>query len=146
FAIQLGADCPFFIKNRAVFASGVGDKFEDIELSLDNYFFVLVKPDISVSTKEAYEQIVPKQPEVSLKKIIKMPINEWRQKMHNDFEIPIFKKHPEIEDIKQTLYDKGAVYASMSGSGTSVFGFFEEKPEPSLIESFSNNFVWKNHT
>lgn len=146
FAIQLGADCPFFIKNRAAFASGIGEKFEDIDLSLDNYFFVLIKPDISVSTKEAYEQIVPKQPEISLKKIIKLPINEWRQKMHNDFEAPIFKKHPEIEDIKQTLYDKGAVYASMSGSGTSVYGFFEKKPVISFSDSFPNNFVWKNYT
>ena len=141
FALQLGADCPFFLKNKPVFASGIGDQFEDVDLSLENYYLVVIKPDIFVSTQEAYAQIVPKQPAMSLKEIVKMPINEWRNYMHNDFEASIFKKHPSIGAIKQNLYDNGAIYASMSGSGTSVYGFFEEKP----TLSFSNHFVWKNY-
>ncbi len=141
FAVKLGADCAFFLKNRPVFASGIGEQLEDIELSLEQYYMVVVKPNIFVSTKDAYSNIVPKQPDMCLKEIIKLPIKEWRNYMYNDFETSIFKKHPTIEEIKQTLYDKGALYASMSGSGTSVYGFFEEKP----ILNFPNHFIWNNY-
>lgn len=141
FAVKLGADCAFFLKNRPVFASGIGEQLEDIELQLEQYYMVVVKPNIFVSTKDAYSEIVPKQPEVSLKEIIKLPIEEWRNYMQNDFEISVFKKHPAIAEIKQTLYDNGALYASMSGSGTSVYGFFEEKP----ILNFPNHFIWNNY-
>lgn len=145
FAVKLGADCTFFLKNRPVFASGIGDKLEDVNVSLENYFMVVVKPDISVSTKEAYAEIIPKQPSVSIKEIVKKPIKEWRTLMVNDFEVPIFKKHPIIGDIKQNLYGNGAVYASMSGSGTSVYGVFEKKPAISISEIFPNCFVWENY-
>ncbi|HZJ80118.1 MAG TPA: 4-(cytidine 5'-diphospho)-2-C-methyl-D-erythritol kinase [Dysgonamonadaceae bacterium] len=141
FAVKLGADCAFFLNNKPAFAFGIGDKLENIELSLEHYYVLLVKPNISVSTKEAYAEIVPKQPEISLKEIVKLPVHEWRNYMHNDFEAPIFKKHPAIAQIKQTLYDNGAVYASMSGSGTSVYGFFDKKP----ISNFPNCFVWSNY-
>ena len=141
FAVKLGADCAFFLKNKPAFASGIGDKLEEIKLSLDHYYMVVVKPNIFVSTKEAYSEIVPKQPEMSLKEIIKLPIKEWRNYMHNDFETSIFNKHPAIAEIKQTLYNKGALYASMSGSGTAVYGFFEEKP----TLNFPNCFVWNNY-
>ena len=141
FAVRLGADCAFFLTNKPAFASGIGDKLEEIEISLDKYFFVLVKPDISVSTREAYADIVPKQPEMSLKEIVKLPIQEWRNYMYNDFETSIFKKHPAIAEIKQNLYDNGALYASMSGSGTSVYGFFDKKP----ALDFPNHFVWNNY-
>ncbi|MDD2551870.1 MAG: 4-(cytidine 5'-diphospho)-2-C-methyl-D-erythritol kinase [Dysgonamonadaceae bacterium] len=141
FAMKLGADCSFFLNNTPAFATGIGDKLEEIDLSLEEYYFVLIKPDITVSTKEAYAQIIPKQPAVSLKEIVKLPIGEWRETMFNDFETPLFKKHPEIKEIKETLYNKGALYASMTGSGTSVYGFFEKKPDI----SFPNCFVWKNY-
>ena len=117
-AAKLGADCPFFIKNTPVFATGIGEKMEDIELNLSNYHFVLIKPDISINTGLAYSMITPKRPEVSLKEIVKMPPEQWKGLMINDFETPIFKKHPQINDIKQQLYELGAVYASMSGSGS----------------------------
>ena len=141
FAVKLGADCAFFLKNKPAFATGIGDKLEEIELSLDHYYMVVVKPNIFVSTKDAYSEIVPKQPNMSLKEIVKLPIKDWRNYMHNDFETSIFKKHPAIAAIKETLYNKGALYASMSGSGTSVYGFFDEKP----ILNFSNHFVWNNY-
>ena len=102
---------------------------------------IVVKPNIFVSTKEAYNNIAPKQPKMSLKEIVKLPIQEWRNYMHNDFETSIFKKYPAIAEIKQTLYNKGALYASMSGSGTSVYGFFDKKP----ILNFPNCFVWSNY-
>ena len=145
FAVSLGADCAFFLKNKPVFANGIGDNLVDINLSLDDYFMVVVKPDVSVSTKEAYTAITPKQPAVSLQEIVKRPINEWRNLMQNDFETPIFKKHPVIGDIKESLYDQGAVYASMSGSGTSVYGLFEKKPSVCFSETFPDYFVWKNY-
>lgn len=126
-AVQLGADCPFFIYNRPVFASGIGEKFEDIELSLKGYYFVLIKPDIYVSTKDAFANIKPQQPQVSLKEIIKHPVWEWKELMVNDFEKSVFAKFPEIEEVKEYLYGRGALYASMSGSGSSVFGIFAEE-------------------
>lgn len=141
-AAQLGADCPFFIKNKPAFATGTGNELEEINLDLSNYFFVLVKPDISVPTKEAYSMITPGKPENSLGEIVRQPVSLWKEWMKNDFETPVFRKHPEIRDIKHQLYDLGAVYASMSGSGSSVFGFFTE--EPDLNDSFPHHFIWTN--
>lgn len=141
FAIQLGADCSFFLKNRTSFASGIGDQLQVIDLSLEGYYFVLIKPDITVSTKEAYQEIIPNVPVLSLKEIIKLPIIEWRNTMFNDFETPVFRKHPEIKEIKETLYTQGALYASMTGSGSALYGFFEKKPE--IL--FPDCFVWKNY-
>ena len=141
-AAKLGADCPFFIKNTPVFATGIGEKMEDIELNLSNYHFVLIKPDISINTGLAYSMITPKRPEVSLKEIVKMPPEQWKGLMINDFETPIFKKHPQINDIKQQLYELGAVYASMSGSGSSVYGFFNKMPQ--IDNLFTDHFVWSH--
>lgn len=141
-AAKLGADCPFFIKNTPVFATGIGEKMEDIELNLSNYHFVLIKPDISINTGLAYSKITPKRPEVSLKEIVKMPPEQWKGLMINDFETPIFKKHPQINDIKQQLYELGAVYASMSGSGSSVYGFFNKMPQ--IDNLFTDHFVWSH--
>ncbi len=141
-AAKIGADCTFFIKNRPAFATGIGNMLEEIELDLSNYFFVLVKPDISVPTKDAYAMVSPKQSEISLKEIVKKPVSKWKELMKNDFEPSVFKKYPEICRIKEQLYELGAIYASMSGSGSSVYGFFESKQE--LKESFPNCFVWTN--
>lgn len=126
-AVQLGADCPFFIYNHPVFATGIGEVFEKIELSLKNYYFVLIKPEIHVPTKDAFALISPKQPKHSLKEIVKLPVAEWRGLMENDFEESVFAKYPAIGDIKNSLYRQGALYASMSGSGSSVYGIFTEQ-------------------
>lgn len=139
----IGADCPFFIRNQPVFATGTGNCFEPISLSLQGYHLCLVKPDIAVSTPEAYANVTPRQPMHSLKEIAKRPVTEWRELMVNDFEASVFPKHTRIEQIKEKLYAKGAIYASMSGSGSSVFGLFNEatllKGEP----LFSDCFVWE---
>jgi 4-diphosphocytidyl-2-C-methyl-D-erythritol kinase len=139
YAAILGADCAFFIQNKPVFASGIGNIFEEINLSLKGYYLVLVKPDIFVSTKDAFANIIPMKPNHSLKEIIRMPVETWRATMKNDFEDSVFKKFPEIAAIKDKLYDMGAIYASMSGSGSSVFGIFREQVEH-VDEVFSGCF------
>jgi len=140
-AAKLGADCPFFIYNRPLLASGIGEIFEDIELTLDNYYFVLVKPEIHVSTKDAFASITPRTPEISLKDIITQPVSKWKDYMVNDFEKSIFPKYPVIEHIKMKLYALGAKYASMSGSGSSVYAIFDKKMD--LKHHFNSCFVWE---
>lgn len=141
FAAKLGADCSFFIRNKPAFATGIGEILEPIELDLSRYFFVLVKPTFGVPTKDAFAMLSPKEPEISLKEIVKKPISEWRDLMKNDFETPVFRKYPAICAIKEKLYELGALYASMSGSGSSVFAFFDRKPK--LNHLFEDCFVWQ---
>lgn len=140
-ATTIGADCPFFIRNTPVFATGIGTIFSPVELSLKGYHFCLVKPDISVSTPKAYSMVTPKTPSVRLTEIIKYPIEKWKEFMVNDFEMSVFKQFPEIRNIKDFLYAAGAIYAAMSGSGSSVFGIFKEKT--SLSEKFPDYYVWE---
>ena len=135
---RLGADCAFFVQGKPAFATGIGDILTPIKLSLSGMHLVLVKPDIFVSTKEAYGGIVPATPEHELLEAIKAPIAEWRHTVSNDFEKNVFRLHPEIAAIKQTLYDMGAVYASMSGSG--LFPHAVEEAE----RVFDDCFVWQS--
>lgn len=140
---RLGADCAFFVQGKPAFATGIGDILTPIELSLSGMHLVLVKPDVFVSTKEAYGGIVPATPEHNLLEAIKAPIAEWRHTVSNDFEKNVFRLHPEIAAIKQTLYDMGAVYASMSGSGSTVFGLFPHAVEEAE-RVFDDCFVWQS--
>jgi 4-diphosphocytidyl-2-C-methyl-D-erythritol kinase len=139
FAAMLGADCPVFIKNKPVFATGIGNVFTPIKLSLKGKSLLLIKPDIQVSTPEAYSLVVPEIPLVSLAELIQQPLSDWKNTIRNDFEKSVFTKHPEIERIKKDLYELGAVYASMSGSGSSVYGIFDKKP--SQTTKFKDCFV-----
>lgn len=134
YAAKLGADCAFFIKNMPAFATGIGNILTPVDCSLKGYYIAVVKPDIHVSTKEAYALVSPAYPENRLEDIITKPIEEWRGAMKNDFEKSIFAKHPSVADIKEKLYSLGAVYASMSGSGSAFFGIFKEKPDAKIIE------------
>lgn len=138
-ALKLGADCPFFIRNKPVFATETGNIFTPVKLSLKGYFLLLVKPDIHISTSEAYSLVIPEKSEISLSELIKQPISEWKNTIKNDFEKSVFLKYPEIKRIKDNLYQMGAVYASMSGSGSSVYGIFESEPESNDL--FDNYFV-----
>lgn len=142
-AATLGADCPFFIQNKPVFASGIGNIFEPIELNLSNYYLCLVKPDVAVPTPEAYAMVKPHMPEISLKEIIKRPLSDWRELMENDFETSVFPKHPIIRDIKEEMYHQGAIYASMSGSGSSVYGLFEHPTSLTDKALFPDCFIWE---
>ncbi len=129
YAAQLGADCPFFITCTPVYATGIGNEFHPITLDLVGLYLVVVKPDVFVSTKEAYSMVVPEKPAVTLDKKIALPIAEWRDTISNDFEKGIFALHPELQGIKDRLYELGAVYAAMSGSGSALFGLFTEPVE-----------------
>lgn len=142
-AARIGADCPFFIRNKPVFATGTGNIFEPIDLSLAGYHLCLVKPDIAVSTAEAYARVTPSRGAVSLKEIITRPITEWKEVMTNDFEASVFPRFPEIRHLKEKLYEAGALYASMSGSGSSVFGIFREATQFKEQALFPGCFIWE---
>lgn len=138
---KFGADCPFFVRNKPAYATGIGDVLTKCDVSLKNKFIVLVKPDVFVSTKEAYAHVTPKTPAISLAEAIKQPIETWKEHIVNDFEQSVFPFHPELSALKQTLYDLGAIYASMSGSGSTMYGIFD-RPTPELHEVFDKCFVY----
>lgn len=124
YAAMLGSDCPFFVVNKPCYATGRGEVMEPIQLDLKNYTINLVYPNIHVNTGWAFKQLTPKEPEVSLKEVIKQPPEEWKALMKNDFETPIFEAHPELATIKEKMYNQGALYATMSGSGSAMVGIF----------------------
>ncbi|MFT7036469.1 MAG: 4-diphosphocytidyl-2-C-methyl-D-erythritol kinase [Cyclobacteriaceae bacterium] len=126
FAGQIGSDCPFFIQNKPILVSGTGTEFNPALIDLSKKKVIIIHPNIHISTKEAYSGIVPKAPKNSILKISKLPLSNWKSLLVNDFERLISLNNPEISNIKKTLYDSGAIYASMSGSGSSVFGIFKE--------------------
>lgn len=140
-AVQLGSDCPFFILNQPVFAEGRGERFSTFPFSLKGYFMLLITPNVVVSTQRAYDYVQPEIPAVSLKERLKMPLVEWKEKVENNFERSVFQSFPELGVLKQKLYDCGAIYASMSGSGSSLFGIFKQLPEQTN-EIFKNCMVW----
>lgn len=141
YASELGSDCAFFIKNKSLLASGRGNIFSDIQIAQGDLEIIIINPGIHVSTSEAYAGVVPKQPEIPLAELIKQPIHEWRKKIRNDFEPSVFEKYPAVADIKKQLYELGAIYASMSGSGSSVYGLFREAPD--VEKHFKGMFYWK---
>ncbi len=143
YALQLGADCSFFLENRPMFASGIGEKLSAIEVSLKGYYLLLVKPQFGVGTKEAYSNIKPAIPTFPLPEAIHQSPEKWQESVFNDFEPSVFQIYPEIAELKSKLLNMGAVYAAMSGSGSSVFGLFKEAPH-FINEDFGKDcFVWK---
>lgn len=142
-AATLGSDCAFFIRNKPVIASGKGEVLEPINLKLKNYFIVIVKPRAHISTTEAYAGVKPAKAKVSLADLIQKPIADWKDLIQNDFEKTIFEKYPGIRNIKNKMYKLGAIYASMSGSGSSVYGIFEQ--EKNLSAYFRSCTVWQSY-
>jgi 4-diphosphocytidyl-2-C-methyl-D-erythritol kinase len=136
YALTLGSDCPFFIINTPAFASGRGEILKPINVNLDGYYIVIVNPGIAISTKLAFSLITPKVPDTNMEAIICEPVTSWKEKLINDFEQPIFNSFPELANIKETLYQKGAVYASMTGTGSTVYGIFPT----SMMDTLSFNF------
>lgn len=131
YAAKLGADCAFFITADPSYAGGIGDVLMPVDVpgaGLGGYYLAVVKPSVAVSTRDAYAAIVPKAPAKCCRDIVRQPIETWKEELVNDFEAPIFAMHPELAAIKQSLYDAGAVYAAMSGSGSALFGIFREQP------------------
>ena len=128
YASTIGADCPFFIQNKPTFAHGIGDQFKEISLDLSDYEIVIVKPPFSVNTADAYRNIRPQKTDFDLTNLKTLPIDEWKNQVKNDFETSVFPQFPELSEIKQKLYKAGANYASMSGSGSAVYGIFRYLP------------------
>jgi len=129
YALQLGSDCPFFIHNRPSFASGRGEVLEPVSLDLSGYSLQLICPELHVSTAGAFRNIIPRKAPLALRELPLLPLTEWRQRVGNDFERPVFEAHPVLADIKQQLYDQGAIYAAMSGTGSTLYGVFEKGRE-----------------
>lgn len=129
YAARLGADCAFFIRNTPTYAEGIGNLFSPIRLSLKGYRILLVKPDLFVSTREAFSRIRPRRQATPLREVIERPIEEWKELMTNDFEESVFPQFPAIGELKEKLYRQGALYAAMSGSGSSVFGLFSPEED-----------------
>ena len=141
YASRLGADCAFFILNKPAYAEGIGERLMPIELNLKDWYLGVVRPDIPVSTKEAFSLIVPQKPQVNCRDIVSGPVETWRDLLVNDFEQSVFSIHPELAVIKSHLYGMGAVYAAMSGSGSSLFGLFREPVDLAKEQEFEGMFT-----
>jgi 4-diphosphocytidyl-2-C-methyl-D-erythritol kinase len=124
YALQLGADCPFFIENFPKYITGIGEKMRNINLDLSSYKLKFIFPELHISTAEAYEGVIPSQPKTSLLDLINQPIENWKSIVKNDFEDTAFLKYPQLKKIKEKMYTDGAIYASMTGSGSVIFGVF----------------------
>lgn len=129
YALQLGSDCAFFIDNQPAFVTGRGEQLSPYPINFHKLYLLLVCPGLHVSTAEAYSMLKPQQPATSLSELLQEPLENWHKHVVNDFEGPVFRKFPELAAIKTKLYDAGAVYASMSGSGSALYGIFNQKPQ-----------------
>ncbi len=125
-ASRLGADCPFFVIGQPAYAEGIGEKLTPISLNLDGWYLAVVRPNVPVSTKEAFALVTPEKPRHNCRDIVELPVERWRELLYNDFEQSVFAQHAEIASVKQKLYDMGAVYSAMSGSGSAVFALFRQ--------------------
>lgn len=142
YARQIGSDCSFFVGNKPAYAEGRGDELESIKVDLGSYHLCIVHPGIHVDTREAFAGVIPKKPQHSLEDLIQtLPVEKWKGAIHNDFEDTVLKKYPAIAAIKEKLYAAGALYASMSGSGSAVYGLFADATD--LKKEFPGNFVWE---
>jgi len=136
-SLEIGSDCPFFIDGVPVLAIGRGEKMTPVNPCLTGFYLVLLNPGVGISTKEAYQNCSPRKPDTSLEQLIKRPITEWKDLIKNDFEDFATRKHPLIADIKEGLYKAGALFSLMSGSGSSVYGVFREKPDlPEMLKKY----------
>lgn len=140
YASKLGADCAFFIEALPAYAEGIGENLHPIELDLSKYIMIVVKPSVAISTREAFAGINVRKPAKNCRDIVMQPIETWREELVNDFEESLFPQHPELAAIKERLYELGALYAAMSGSGSALFGFFQE--EPDLAQEFTDCEKW----
>ena len=123
-ALQLGSDCPFFIRNKPCFATGRGEQMTEISLGLSDYSIQLICPQLHVSTGAAFGMLTPAPPAFDLRQLGSLPLSDWKNYIRNDFELPVFSRHPVLAGIKEQLYQQGAVYAAMSGSGSAIYGIF----------------------
>ena len=140
-AAQLGSDCPFFLHSEPMMMEGRGDILSPVSLHMEKLHLVLLYPGIQVSTAEAYAGVKPFEPNVHLRELIRESMDQWKALVVNDFECSVFVKYPHMDQLKQDLYQAGAVYASLSGSGSSLYGLFAESPDlPAKLERY---VIWK---
>ena len=141
YARQLGSDCAFFIQNRPLYCTEKGDVFSEISVDLGGYYLLLVYPNLVIATAEAYAGVRPRRPEVPLEQLLEKPVMSWRDGVHNDFENSLFPRYPLLANLKQQLYEAGAVYASMSGSGSTIYGIFDAPVAD--LNQFADYRVWE---
>lgn len=144
---KIGSDCMFFINNTPTFVSGRGEKMKEIKLSLKDYYIVLIKPNINISTKEAYQEVDQDKKETtaltSLSSLETLDIKHWKKEIVNDFEKPLFKKYPILKQTKDMLYENGAIYSQMSGSGSTIYGIFEKEVDLKRIKQDNITFIYQ---
>jgi 4-diphosphocytidyl-2-C-methyl-D-erythritol kinase len=136
YARKMGSDCAFFIDNKPKYCFGKGDEFEEIDLNISGKYIVLVNPNIHISTAEAYAGVIPQKSDECLKNLLKLPIYDWKNNVKNDFEANLFPKYPILKKIKQDLYNLGANYASLTGSGSTLYGIFDALPSTKLFSDY----------
>lgn len=141
YARQLGSDCAFFVQNKPMYCREKGDVFDEITVAIAGYTVVLVYPNLAISTAEAYAGVRPRLPESPLWELLQQPVTEWRNVVHNDFEDSLFPRYPILQAVKEKLYNLGAIYASMSGSGSTIYGIFPSDPD--ITNQFGDYHVWK---
>ncbi len=143
YAARIGSDCPFFLYNSPMVAQGRGEVLSQVDIDLIGYYLVLVIPPLHISTREAYAQITPDEPPEPIEKTVRRNVKLWSEHLVNDFEGPVFKKYPLLAEIKRRLYQDGAIYASMSGSGSALYGLFTEKPDLHSVTEGNRIFIEK---
>lgn len=141
YALQLGSDCPFFIINQPCIATGRGEWLQTLPLDLSAWSFLLVYPEVHINTKWAFEQITPTPPANPISEVIRQPVHTWKNALVNDFEAPVCRLHPALQNIKESLYTAGAVYASMTGSGSSFYGIFPRGKAPEALFPAYKSFI-----
>ncbi len=137
YALEIGSDCPFFMQSFPCFATGRGEILEPLNVDISNYSLLLVHPEIRINTAWAFSKISPSVPKYNLKQSISKPIQDWIYTISNDFEPAVFEAHPSLQVIKSRLYEAGAIYASMTGSGSTIYGIFEKSAVPEI--TFENS-------
>ena len=141
-SLQLGSDCPFFIESNPCFAEGRGELMYPVNPLREGFHLIIINQGIHINTKEAYSGCTPKPPDTNLRELYNLDISKWKDLIINDFEESIFRKHPQIAELKKSLYDMGAVYCSMSGSGSTVYGIFYKKP--TIPESLKPQIIYSD--
>jgi 4-diphosphocytidyl-2-C-methyl-D-erythritol kinase len=141
YARKLGSDCAFFITNEPTYCFGKGDEFSHTDVSLTGKKIILVYPNLHISTAEAYAGVKPRKPQIDLDTALKQPISNWKDTVENDFEDSLFPRYPILQELKNTIYEQGAIYASMTGSGSTIYGIFEKDVQ--LSNKFADFTVWK---
>ena len=141
YASEIGSDCPFFLQSAPCFATGKGEILEPLTLDISSYSLLLVHPEIRIDTAWAFSKIRPSRPKYNLKQSILKPVQDWVYTIFNDFELPVFEAYPQLQIIKNRLYEAGAIYASMTGSGSTIYGIFDKSAIPEIeFENAPSNF------